>query len=116
VKQVWRQYLLEDVRITLAEAPNRMVMLDTICILPKEERDRVLILLWDWWTTRNKLNAGEMERPPEVVCGIINRHLVDFTKKNTMENIISEGNAQYCASSINDSLDKTTERVGENQL
>jgi hypothetical protein len=92
VKQIWRQSLLEDVRITLAEAPNPMAMFDTICALPKEKRDHVLILLWDWWTTRNKVNAGEMERSPEVVCGIINRHRVDF-RKNTTVNIFSEGDA-----------------------
>jgi hypothetical protein len=38
----------------------------------------VVILLWDWWTVRNKLNAGEREKPAIEVCSLIQRHYLDF--------------------------------------
>jgi hypothetical protein len=35
-------------------------------------------MLWDWWTNRNKSNAGELPRSTEQVCHIIHKHLLDF--------------------------------------
>ncbi|KAK1628050.1 hypothetical protein QYE76_002365 [Lolium multiflorum] len=35
-------------------------------------------MLWDWWTTRNKCNAGELERTTEQVCHVVQRHVIEF--------------------------------------
>jgi hypothetical protein len=36
--------------------------------LPPKLCHLALLLLWDWWTTRNKSNACELERSPQQVC------------------------------------------------
>jgi hypothetical protein len=38
----------------------------------------VSILLWDWWTVRNKVNAGEREKLAAEVCSLIQRSCLDF--------------------------------------
>ena len=81
VKKVWRQLLLEDVRIQLMAAPNSLVFMDSIWSLPKEKQELVCILLWDWWTTRNKVNAGEKERTVDEVCHIVQRHAIEFSPR-----------------------------------
>jgi ribonuclease HI len=34
--------------------------------------------MWDWWTARNKVNAGEMARPEGVICSSIQKHMIEF--------------------------------------
>jgi ribonuclease HI len=53
----------------------------------------VLVLFWDWWTTRNKKSAEGKERTVEETCHMIQRHWVDFQikpggeSKGTISNI-----------------------------
>jgi ribonuclease HI len=78
VKEIWRDFSLEEIRLKLQEANNAMQMFDIIWTLPTEQQQMVVILLWDWWTVRNKLNAGEREKPATEVCSLIQRHYLDF--------------------------------------
>ena len=78
VKQVWRMMLLEEVRIKLMSASSPMAMFELIQSLPTEQSTPALLLLWVWWTTRNKTNAGEREKSTEEVCHSIHRYLIDF--------------------------------------
>jgi ribonuclease HI len=78
VKQVWRSLLLEDIRILLVQASNARVMLHMILELPLDKKLLTIILLWDWWTTRNKVNAGERERSTVETCHVIQKHVADF--------------------------------------
>jgi hypothetical protein len=55
-----------------------MAVLEQILELPEERKNLVLIMLWDWWTTRNKCNAGELERTTEQVCHVVQRHVMEF--------------------------------------
>jgi hypothetical protein len=48
VKQVWRGLLMEDIRLSLVEAPNPMVMMESILALPSEKMYLSCILMWDW--------------------------------------------------------------------
>jgi hypothetical protein len=78
VKPLWRCLLLEDIRLLLQSAPNPMVMMDMLCALPKDKQTLTIILMWDWWSTRNKLNAEDQERSLEEVCHIIQKHVLEF--------------------------------------
>jgi hypothetical protein len=78
VKQVWRYMHLEDVRLSLLNLASPLLVLEQVLNLPVRKRDTVLILLWDWWTTRNKSNAGELDRTIHTVCQTITRHVVEF--------------------------------------
>jgi hypothetical protein len=40
---------------------NAKVMMQMILELPHDKKLLTIIHLWDWWTTRNKVNAGEKE-------------------------------------------------------
>jgi hypothetical protein len=37
------------------------------------------MLLWDWWTTRNKANAGEKQRSTTEVSAVISKHVLDLS-------------------------------------
>ena len=71
VKQVWRTLMMEDVRLMLLTAPTANIMFELIWSLAEDRRTTAVILLWDWWTTRNKVNAGEKERSIQEVCHTI---------------------------------------------
>uniref|UniRef100_A0ACD6AMS5 Uncharacterized protein n=1 Tax=Avena sativa TaxID=4498 RepID=A0ACD6AMS5_AVESA len=43
-----------------------------------KKQNLVVLLLRDWWTERNKVNAGEGRKSPEEVCRIISRHHLEF--------------------------------------
>jgi hypothetical protein len=51
VKPIWRNLLLEDVRLKLQSAPNALSMFEMIWALPVNMQHTILILYWDWWTT-----------------------------------------------------------------
>jgi hypothetical protein len=82
VKPVWRTLLLEDVREKLLYAPNSRAMFETIWSLPSDQQQLVLVLLWDWWTTRNKKNSEGKDRSAAEVCHAIQRHVLDFQSSN----------------------------------
>jgi hypothetical protein len=81
VKHIWRSLLLEDVRQFLLSAPNTTAMFEFIWTLPSNTQSMVLVLFWDWWTTRNKKNAEGKERTVEETCHMIQHHWVDFQIK-----------------------------------
>lgn len=81
VKQVWRGMDLEVVRLNLLTLPSAKAVVEAICQLNSEVQVKVGVLLWDWWTTRNKINAGEKMRSADQVCFFIRQHLQDFSKE-----------------------------------
>ena len=78
VTAVWREQHLEDIRLMLCDCHDSYQVIKKICSLPTDKRLHVAILLWDWWTARNKTNAGEKQRTAQEVSGFITRHLQDF--------------------------------------
>ena len=48
----------------------------------REKELRVAVLLWDWWTSRNKANAGEVQKTTAEISSFITKHLTDFTSVN----------------------------------
>ena len=47
--------------------------------MQREKKLRVAVLLWDWWTSRNKANAGEVQKTVAEISSFITKHLTDFT-------------------------------------
>ncbi|XBI67156.1 hypothetical protein VPH35_046564 [Triticum aestivum] len=78
VKQVWRQMNLEEIRLQLMEKPNAVVVVEAVCSLSAEVQCQVAVLLWDCWTTRNKIYAGEKAWSASEVTSMVQRHLLDF--------------------------------------
>lgn len=46
---------------------------------------RSLILMWEWWSVRNKANAGEVFSKPQEVCHRVEKLAVDFSYLKTPE-------------------------------
>jgi len=42
-------------------------MVERVLQMPEDKCNLILILLWRWWTARNKVNAGENPEPISVV-------------------------------------------------
>jgi hypothetical protein len=78
VKQIWRALDCEDLRLSLCDCTNARQVTDHILSLPKEKRSLAIILLWDWWTSRNKANFGERMLSTDEVCVRIRKHLLEF--------------------------------------
>ncbi|KAK1682547.1 hypothetical protein QYE76_043395 [Lolium multiflorum] len=55
-----------------------MSMMEMILGLPNERKLLTCILLWDWWTNRNKLNAGELGKSAGQMCHTIQKHAIEF--------------------------------------
>ena len=50
--------------------------------MQREKKLRIAVLLWDWWTSRNKANAGEVQKTTAEISSFITKHLTDFTSVN----------------------------------
>jgi ribonuclease HI len=59
VKKVWRSMCMEAIRLRLIEMRTGEVVVRCILQIPETERKAVMIMLWCWWSVRNKVNAGE---------------------------------------------------------
>lgn len=85
-KQVWRELQLEDVHTSLVECANPLLMFEHVWSLAPTCRDLVLMLLWEWWNTRNKANQGEKVKPCEVIAYNVRGLWDDFRgKADTVE-------------------------------
>ena len=82
-------YKLEDIRLQLSECANAREVVWTMLGLNTEMKLRALILCWQWWSTRNKINAGDKARSAEAVCSLVYRWVNDskqFFLKGTSSN------------------------------
>jgi hypothetical protein len=68
-----------------------MVMMESILALPKKKMYLSCILMWDWWTERNKVNAGEMARPEAAICSSIQKHMIEFAAPSIVATTELEG-------------------------
>jgi hypothetical protein len=86
VKPLWRCLHLEDIRLLVQSGPNPMVMMDMLWALLKDKQTLTIVLMWDWWSTRNKLNAGDREWSLEEVCHIVRKHVLEFNHVSAESN------------------------------
>ena len=78
VKSVWHNLQVEDIRCSLLSAPDALSVFEMVEALPSPKRELVLILMWDWWTARNKKNAEGKECISGSICHRIQRHAIEF--------------------------------------
>jgi hypothetical protein len=55
--------------------------------LPWKMQLKVLVLLWRWWSARNKANRGEKMPRPLEMCSITNYYLMEFEKLSNQEKL-----------------------------
>ncbi|GJN25606.1 hypothetical protein PR202_gb13454 [Eleusine coracana subsp. coracana] len=72
VKACWRELNLEHVRCALLDLSSAKQFVKHILDLDQKELVQVACLLWAWWDTRNKVNAGEQIRPINQVIYLTN--------------------------------------------
>jgi hypothetical protein len=77
LKHCWRELQMEQIRLKLLECANAREVLWTILDLNIEQKLRALILCWQWWSARNKLNAGDKARTTGDICTAVYRWVND---------------------------------------
>jgi len=59
VKQCWRRLCMENVRELLETCSSGKEVIEKIWSFEEKEQLKIWVLLWRWWSARNKANAGE---------------------------------------------------------
>ncbi|KAE8803593.1 hypothetical protein D1007_20544 [Hordeum vulgare] len=85
VRQIWRSLDLEDTRIAMLSCTSPRQVFDHLWNLQSTRRDTSLILLWEWWNARNKVNAGDKLRSTDDILHNIQRHLQDYKGENKVQ-------------------------------
>ncbi|WVZ54075.1 hypothetical protein U9M48_004939 [Paspalum notatum var. saurae] len=80
VKHVWRSLCLEDIRLLLTSKASALEVIESILALHEEIKIKVVLLLWCWWSARNKANQGERCSSTEEVCSSVTYHLMSMEK------------------------------------
>ena len=79
-KAVWRTALLEECRMQLINCPNAISTMEDILEMEEEKCLKICILLWLWWSERNKANQGERIRTADEVIYSLQLHLLEYKK------------------------------------
>jgi hypothetical protein len=80
VKQVWRRLNLEEVRVSLASQRSAQDVMESIFALNDKNMLKVVVLLWCWWSARNKANQGERRASTEEIYCSVTYHLNEMQK------------------------------------
>lgn len=68
---------MEHVRQELAQLTTAREVVQAVLSQIEKFKIRCVVLLWVWWDTRNKVNAGEPLRSIESVCNRIQQQIND---------------------------------------
>lgn len=85
VKQIWRALDLVETRLAVLDLTSPMAVLEHLCSLDDANRDLALVMLWEWWSTRNKINAGERARTTEDISFRVRQYVQEFTVMPKMQ-------------------------------
>jgi hypothetical protein len=61
VKAIWRIMGLEVIKGVLASMTSPMQVLQKILQLEESSKIHTIVLLWTWWSERNKIREGERQ-------------------------------------------------------
>lgn len=70
---------MEETRLSLLKFPTAAAVVEAVLSLSGDNQRLACLIFWDWWTTRNKIYAGEKVRTTDEVCYTIQRHLLEFS-------------------------------------
>jgi hypothetical protein len=57
-EECWRLQNLEEYRRPLLQCGSGKELIQQIWTLPSQVQLKIIVLLWRWWSARNKANAG----------------------------------------------------------
>ena len=77
---------MENIRNALLHACSGKEVVQRIWDLNQELQFKVLILLWRWWSARNKANAEDKMASPGEVCSSVTYFLMEFKKLDSQQN------------------------------
>jgi ribonuclease HI len=75
VKRCWQLLDMEDKRVMLMAESSLKAMLEKIWSFDAECQCKIILLMWCWWSARNRANSGERKRNAQEV---INETLFHF--------------------------------------
>lgn len=90
VKECWRRLNLEEYRIILAACHSGKDMMQTIWSLPSQIQLQIIVLLWRWWSARNKANVGDKRPTGSEVCSLVTFYVCEFEKGRKSDNIFQQ--------------------------
>jgi len=85
VRECWRLMGMENIRNALLHACSGKEVVQRIWDLNQELQFKVLILLWRWWSARNKANAEDKMASPGEVCSSVTYFLMEFKKLDSQQ-------------------------------
>jgi hypothetical protein len=65
---------LEDIRQNLAQCKSGTKVVDSIVRMEQSIYHKILILLWQWWSARNKVNGAERMVSEAEICSSVIYH------------------------------------------
>ena len=90
VKDCWRRLNLEEYHIILAACHSGKDMMRSIWALSRQIQLQIIVLLWRWWSARNKANAGDKRPTGPEVCSLVTFYVCEFEKGRKSDNIFQQ--------------------------
>jgi hypothetical protein len=78
VKECWRIINLEEYCKLLLPCMSRKEMIQKIWTLPSPIQINIIVLLWRWWSGRNKVNACGVRLKGTEVVSLVTFYVQDF--------------------------------------
>jgi hypothetical protein len=75
IRACWQILNLEDKRQMLVQCKSGIETIDSILQMEQNVCQKILILLWVWWSVRNKANRGEKLAYEADICSSVMYHL-----------------------------------------
>ena len=86
VRKVWRELGLENIRLKLA---NLLSAMEVVAEILRQREDMcivVFVLIWKWWSVRNKVNVGELMPSAQTTVSAIRDMVQDILKEGSRIN------------------------------
>ena len=84
VKECRRSLNLEEYRLTLSLCQSGRELMQKIWSFSPHIQLQIVVLLWRWWSARNKVNAG-LKRPTGLeICSLVTFYVSEFGKGTKM--------------------------------
>lgn len=86
VKECWRRLNVEEYRRILIECRPGQEVIKKVWSFPEHSQLTIFVLLWRWWSARNKTNAGERKATGAEIFSSVVYHVTDFEKLRYSKN------------------------------
>ena len=78
VKECWRNLNLEEYRLILSTCRSGREMMQKIWSFSTHVQVQIVVLLWKWWSVRNKVNVGERKLTGLEICSLVTFYVSEF--------------------------------------